>query len=264
MKYLWLLCWFPVLLSAQVDSVQAYNEAGTDTEVYWEDEAEEVLEAEKLPYVPPPIEPIEARPIAEKNWQDATTGLDYSNDVPNKKKETEKKPIEESAPSTNWGAWAQGLGVIFQTLAILLALGLIAYGIYWMMQAPKNKTLASDGTEITLANLDQYVLETDLERFLREAKASANWPLAIRLYFLLIIKQLSDNGTIRWAKEKTNRDYLRETNTHPLGADFRNITRQYERIWYGNQGLDSEAFVALEPDFQALLTSLQKVSPPKV
>lgn len=264
MKYLLLLFWFPVVLSAQADSVLVYYDEDAEPEVLWQEEAESSFEAEKVPYVPPPIQPIKARPIAEKNWKDATKGLDYSNDVPKKKKEeVQKEPKKESSPAMNWGALAQSLGFLFQILAILLALGLISYGIYWMMQAPKNKALARDGTEITLANLDHYVLETDLNRFLREAKAAANWSLAIRLYFLLIIKQLSDNGSIRWAKEKTNRDFLRETNAHPLGPDIRSITRQYERIWYGNQGLDAQTFVALEADFQALLSSLQKAALPK-
>jgi len=122
-----------------------------------------------------------------------------------------------------------------------------------MMQTPRNRVLSRDGTEITLANLDEYIHETDLERFLREALASSNWPLAVRLYFLQTIKQLSEKGVIVWSKEKTNRDYLREMRSHRLSTQFRDTTRQYERVWYGNQEISAADFALLEPEFKALL-----------
>ena len=147
----------------------------------------------------------------------------------------------------------KGLGAFMQILAVLFALAVIAYGIYWMMQAPRNRAIARDGTEITLANLDEYIHETDLERYLREAIGSANWPLAVRLYFLQSIKQLSEKEAIAWSKEKTNRDYLREMREHPLGLQFRSATRQYERVWYGNQPLSAQEFAQMEPEFKKLL-----------
>ena len=147
----------------------------------------------------------------------------------------------------------QGLGSFLQVMAVIFALGVIAYGIYWMMQAPRNRTISRDGTEITLANLDEYIHDTDLERFLREALAGSNWPLAVRLYFLQTIKRLTEKEAIVWSKEKTNRDYLREMRGHRLATHFKDVMRQYERVWYGNQPLSAAEFARLEPEFKALL-----------
>ena len=69
-------------------------------------------------------------------------------------------------------------------------------------------------------NLDQYIHETDLERFLREALAQGNYTLAIRLYYLQVIKDLSAKSAIRWSREKTNRDYQRELRSHRLAEPF--------------------------------------------
>jgi hypothetical protein len=179
--------------------------------------------------------------------------MDYSKDVPKPPKERKKRENNLPSPGLDWTGMTQGLGSFLQVLAVIFALCVIAYGIYWMMQAPRNRTLARDGTEITLANLDEYIHETDLERFLREALAASNWPLAVRLYFLQTIKQLSEKEAIKWSKEKTNRDYLREMRGHRLWEAFRDVTRQYERVWYGNQALTSEEFARLEPEFKALL-----------
>lgn len=211
---------------------------------------------ERRPYSPPSLEPIALQEVHEKDWEEAVGGLDYSKDVPKPPKERKKPASSEPSPAYDWTGWTQGLGTFLQILAILLALGMIAYGIYWMMQAPRNRSISKDGTEITLANLDAYIHETDLERFLREALAASNWTLALRLYFLQVIKQLSVKEAIVWSKEKTNRDYLREMRTHPLHAEFRDATHQYEQVWYGNQPLSAEAFTRLEPEFKRLLAEI--------
>jgi len=67
---------------------------------------------------------------------------------------------------------------------------------------------------------------------------------------------LSEKEAIVWSKEKTNRDYLREMRGHRLGTQFRDVTRQYERVWYGNQPLTVEEFARLEPEFKAILEKI--------
>ncbi len=258
MKYILFFLLFPFTLSAQVeemleDSLQAV-EITADT-AYFEEELEEV-DYVREPYKAPPLAPIALREVPADEWDKAAKRMDYSNDVPKPPKERKKREPNEPEPSFDWTGLTQGLGSFLQVLAVIFALCMIAYGIYWMMQAPRNRTVSRDGTEITLANLDEYIHETDLDRFLREALAASNWPLAVRLYFLQTIKQLSEKEAIVWSKEKTNRDYLREMRGHRLGTQFRDVTRQYERVWYGNQPITVEEFARLEPEFKAILEKI--------
>lgn len=245
-----LVCSFPLLAQQEgviIDSVYVVdNEAITD-------DMEQLVSSTTVrpPYTAPPLDPLPAREVPPKKWDEASKDLDYSRDRPRERKEPKQREASDSG--WNWDGFGQGFGIVLQLIAVLFALALIAYGIYWMMQMPRNKTLARDGTEITLANLDAYIHETDLERYLREALAAANWPLALRLYFLQTIKMLSESGAITWSREKTNRDYLWEMRGHPLGTHFRNVTRHYERVWYGNQPLSAEEFARLEPELKALL-----------
>ena len=247
---------FPLALSAQIeetleDSLQEPEVVG-DTS-YLEDDEMEEEDYVREPYSTPPLAPVALRDLRSDQWDKATDGMDYSKDVPKPPKERKKRDPSQPEPPFDWTGLTQGLGTLLQTLAVLFALAIIAYGIYWMMQTPRNRGISRDGTEITLANLDEYIHETDLDRFLREALAASNWPLAVRLYFLQTIKQLSEKEAIVWSKEKTNRDYLSEMRNHPLSTQFRDATRQYERVWYGNQPITSEAFARLEPEFKALL-----------
>ncbi len=195
--------------------------------------------------------PVVLRPVSEGRWRDASGTLDYSDDKWKEPKKRSSAPVSGPAPSArdwtlNTGAW----GYALQVLAIILAVALIAFGIYKMLQQPRNRALARDGVEITLDNLEEYLHETDLDRFLRAALAEKNYALALRLYYLQIIKDLSSKGAINWAKEKTNRDYLREMRTHPMAEPFRTATRTFERVWYGNLDLNEATFKSLEPDFK--------------
>ena len=209
-------------------------------------------------------QPVERRVVSEQQWKKSTGGLDYSRDLPAVgKPQPNRAPVSGSGaanrPDFNWNTsfWA---GIV-QVLAILVAVTLIGYGIYRMLQEPRNRLIARDGAEITVENLETYLHETDLSRFLNEALAQQNYPLAIRLYFLQIIKALSQNGAISWSKEKTNRDYLREMRAHRLSQPFGQATRHFERIWYGNAPLDAGQFARLEPEFRTLLTMIHSPIP---
>lgn len=203
---------------------------------------------------------VERRAVPEQAWQKAAEGLDYSRDLPAQPKPKKERSGDRSSRTgssgSDWSAMSRFWGNFFQVLAILIACAAIAYGIYWMIRQPRNRRIARDGAEITLDNLDAYIHETDLDRFLREALAQRNYPLAVRIYFLQIIKDLSQKGAIRWSKEKTNRDYLREMYGHTLAQPFREATRAFEYTWYGNTPLSETEFKRLEPAFKSLLARI--------
>ena len=255
MKYILFLLIFLLPSGAfaqESDSLSA--EEAADTIYNYEESEEDYLAAERPPYHPPQLEPVALRKIDAQNWDDATGGLDYSKDKPEPPKTTPPPP--DITPSFDWTAATQGLGSFFQALAILLAVAAIAYGIWRMLEAPRNRMIARDGVEITLNNLDDYLHETDLDRFLREALAQGNFPLAVRLYYLQIIKNLSEKNAIKWSREKTNRDYQRELRGHRLAEPFREATRMYERVWYGNQSLTAEGYAGMEVKLKEMLAGL--------
>jgi hypothetical protein len=252
MKYL--IVFFLLLnsvLHAQTDSVTIAPEETMESM-----QADLVPVEEREPYTPPPAKPVAMREVENQQWDKATAGLDYSKDVPAPPKEPETPVNTPQMPSFNWGGLASWLGQILQVLAIIAAIAGIAYGIYRALNAPRNRQISRDGVEITIDNVEQYIHESDLDRFLREALAAGNYALAIRLYYLQTIKQLSETGAIRWSREKTNRDYLRETRTHRSAEAFRAATRIYERVWYGNQRIGEPDYRQLEPTFKNLLSSL--------
>lgn len=244
---------FPLYAIAQGDTLWEGTEGPLETD----GETGEIFQTEEIaPYHAPPLPDMAARPIEKDAWDKATGKLDYSKDVPEPPKEESMPQGGPSFDGAGWTAATQQLGLILQGLAIAIAVAGIAYGIYRMLKAPRNRQIARDGVTITLDNLEEYLHETDLDRFLKEALAKEDYAQAIRLYYLQVIKSLSAKNAIKWSPEKTNRDYLRETREHRLGGQFREATLVYERTWYGNQVLTGQHFIGMEPQFKNLLAAI--------
>ncbi|MGI9158456.1 MAG: hypothetical protein ACR2K1_01755, partial [Saprospiraceae bacterium] len=145
------------------------------------------------------------RRIEPADWERASKGLDYSKDIPKKS----PPPTESTEPSgADWTQQTEMLGTLLQILAIAAAVALLGYGIFRMLNAPQNKQITRTGEVITLENLEQHLDETDIDPFLQAALKAQNYALAVRLYYLQIIKNLAAGRLLRWSKEKTNRDYL--------------------------------------------------------
>ena len=51
-------------------------------------------------------------------------------------------------------------------------------------------------TQNIITDLEERPMESDLERYLREALASKNYRLAIRIYYLMMLKSLHEKSLI--------------------------------------------------------------------
>ena len=56
----------------------------------------------------------------------------------------------------------------------------------------------------------ENIEDVDIESLLARAREEGNFKIAIRLYYLLLLKKLHTLNVIVWKKDKTNRDYLSE------------------------------------------------------
>jgi hypothetical protein len=87
---------------------------------------------------------------------------------------------------------------------------------------------------------------------IKEAINQKNYRLAIRYYYLLSLKHLTESDSIAWQPQKTNEDYISEIETDHIKTDFKNITRIYDYVWYGEFNVDVLKFEALKLPFEDL------------
>ncbi len=216
---------------------------------------------------------IESHQFDYDNWAETIDGIDYSQsyrkdedydedfgDTPGGEKKKKKSEENLGGSSPFWNMFVK---ILFISLGVALLLFVVISIIKGNIFRPRSKDFSSEKTKFSLETVEDNIHESDLDRFIKEALAEENYALAIRLYYLAIIKELSINRIIKWKRDKTNRDYLRELKGYDLSRDFRDATRIFERIWYGNGKLLQSDFQQIQPRFQQLINNarnLQKQS----
>ena len=97
---------------------------------------------------------------------------------------------------------------------------------------------------------------SELEIKIKKAKESNNYRVATRLYFVWIIKELSDKSYITWKRRKTNYHYHLEVEGKPFSEDFGISVKNYEFIWYGKYEISREEFTVVEKHFKRLIKKI--------
>ncbi len=202
-------------------------------------------------------EPIAANKIDRSKWESIVKGIDYTETF---KQKEEEKP-EKNRGSANWNF--DLIGGIIKFLIIALGIGLIVFILVKVLStnsifAKKDKNISSKAAIYDLEEIEENLMETELDGSIQKAIDDGNYALAIRLYYLSIIRELSLAKALDWKKEKTNFQYLRELNNHPLKDSFKNATNVFERIWYGEEELPANRFRAIVPEFEQLLEASRK------
>jgi hypothetical protein len=209
---------------------------------------------------------IQERKFAKENWEKVIEGIDY-NEVQKKKEEDSNKNISDSRTSSpsrsprsysgesgNGAFWANFFKVLFIIIVIIVIAFIVSNflgaGIF---TSPKNRKVKNSDNIITVDNIEEHFHESDLDRFIREATAQGQYALAIRLYYLAIIKELSLSKAILWKKDKTNKDYIRELRKTNMSQSFREATSIFERVWYGEGELKELDYKDVKPKFEALI-----------
>ena len=190
---------------------------------------------------------IEKTNVDEKAWRKATKGLEYT--VPKKRRTRSLAP----APSGKLGGDGR---VVLTILVIILAGVLIAFAIAyftgWVSLGAKEK----DGKTVSIEDIENNIFETDLEAMIRQALSKQDYKLAVRLYFLSILKELSIQKKIRWKKDKTNRAYAFELIGTPMHLPFQKLALIFDRIRYGGEDLDQSSFKGIEPAFTGFIKEI--------
>ncbi len=268
MKYLVFLLFFSVYtegpLWAQKPTILEENLSVDSADIYNNVEGDTAVDDREYPLISPYAaaqdkynkEAIDRRDIDGEKWRKATEGIDYSADK-----------VEKQKQRNSGGDGSNALaGVFLAFLKWFFIIGgvvLMAFLIYRFIGEgnifdARSRKLGLASEEIDLNNIEENLETAELDPIIKKAIAAKNFPLAIRLYYLAILKELTLAGAIVWKKDKTNRIYVQEMQPHPLMETFRTVTAIFERVWYGDTPLDETGFQSIQPSFQNLLNETRK------
>lgn len=163
----------------------------------------------------------------------------------------------------NWlfGAYEPGGFVAFMIrlipyLIIFLVVGFVIWLFYKLN--PGSRLLRSKEDPGVFFTEEEEIIRTkDIKRLIKKALDNKEYRLAVRYYYLLILKRLTDAQLIEYEFDKTNSDYIREISSEGIGQNFIKATNLYDYIWYGN-------FEVTETDYykaQSTFTNLESQIP---
>ncbi|MEN9611100.1 MAG: hypothetical protein RLZZ628_1914, partial [Bacteroidota bacterium] len=192
------------------------------------------------------------RDLDPQKWEEITKNIDYSVERAKVEKQKQQqngklggasaRPRAAFDPKT-LGIWADIIKWIF----ISLTVGLLAFLILKMINAgnlfaPKSRKITLNTDALNLEDLEANLETADIDPHLQKAIDNKDFTLAIRLYYLYILKELTLSNLIRWKKDKTNQHYLFELREQNHFDTFKQATLIFERVWYGNSVFDESAF----------------------
>ncbi len=134
--------------------------------------------------------------------------------------------------------------------------------IYFIVRAYLNKEgqwvfgKSSDKSIIPVTDIESNLQVVDFERMIDQAENQNEFRLAIRYYYLWLLKKLSKADLIEYDQEKTNLDYQNEIRSQKLKSDFSYTSYLYNYIWYGHFDVTRGQFKQARRAFDKLLKSL--------
>ncbi len=105
---------------------------------------------------------------------------------------------------------------------------------------------------------EEDIHEVDLEKLLQEAKNNNNYRLAIRYYYLIVLKTLSTHKLIDYHKDKTNTEYKFELEKGKVREQFSYLSYIYTYVWYGEFEVNPSDFSNIEKKYTSFKNSIQK------
>lgn len=135
--------------------------------------------------------------------------------------------------------------------------------VYFIFKAIINKEgtwvfgKSSDKIIIPVTHDEANIQTTNFQELIRHAEAKNNFRLAIRYYYLLMLKELALAELIHYDVEKTNSDYTNEISDQVIKDKFGYTTYLYNYIWYGEFDVDNLQFNTAKQAFIQFLNYLK-------
>lgn len=106
-------------------------------------------------------------------------------------------------------------------------------------------------------DIERNLQHVDFEKLIGATLKSGDQRLAIRYYYLWLLKKMSERDIIDWNPEKTNSDYFYEIKNEALRQDFTYASYLYNYIWYGEFEITQSGFENIRKTFENTLQSVR-------
>jgi hypothetical protein len=145
-----------------------------------------------------------------------------------------------------------GLAYIFIAIVALVLITIIILLVVNLIKNQEDNKTVKLPAKINRESAYEDIETADLDNDLGDALSSGEFKYAVRIKYLIVIRLLNEHKLIHWKKEKTNGNYLREMNGKKEFEIFRNLTLNFERIWYGEIPITEKEYSGMIPVFEQI------------
>lgn len=210
-----------------------------------------------------------------ERWEEIREELDYVEDPDQKRRreeaEAKQKAEEDDEPwwDGDFGDWDIDLSMSEPVSYLILGLLLlpIGYLVYRILgDIDMRRRTKREGNEeeerITLEEIEEEKLVASgvSLSLLERAERARQFDVAVRLLYIQLLKSLQDAGQIKYRRDFSNRDYQRQLAGTDLVTDFRGVTYDYERFWFGKYPIDRLSYRLVQRKFNALNERLARLN----
>ncbi len=144
-------------------------------------------------------------------------------------------------------------GLLF--IALILVFALILY----FVNRSGNKAMIVPDINVVRRKAsfsDEDLHEINFEVEIRKTIAENQLRRAVRLYYLFVLKRLTDRSIITWGVDKTNHHYEQEIQDSGLKQNFIRLSLIFDFIWYGDFPIGEIEFKSIKQEFDSMLEKL--------
>lgn len=143
--------------------------------------------------------------------------------------------------------------IILIVAVVYLAVTLLNEGNTGWFSTKRNTSLADHKSfNVDTASNDDFIA------LISKAEEQNNYRLAIRYYFLFILKTMSSKNLIKIEEDKTNSEYLREINNQKIENQFSSALYIFNYTWYGEFEVNKLQYKAAKTSLKSFLKHLRK------
>jgi hypothetical protein len=197
----------------------------------------------------------------EDRHQELREDLSYQQDK--KEADLDEEDLENWWDFEGYENWSFDLssGTSIIILVLLLAgLGFLIFRILGDVEMRKRtRGEEEEQDEINIDDLEEELLVAEgvSVSLLERAERAGQYDVAVRLLYIQLLKELQDGRLIKYRRDFSNRDYQRQLRGTAFLEDFREVTADYERFWYGKYPIERLGYRLVYGKFTTLNASIQ-------
>lgn len=180
----------------------------------------------------------------QPKWQQLISdkAFNYKNELERKDVVRENKPNAFENMLRDIGRF---LGNDSLWRVIWIMLGIVAIYVVYKLVLSNEHTLFGRKKKAIDTGAEDGVEQMGIsnwEALLQKAVADNDLQLAVRYSYMWLLQMLQESELIEYREDKTNFDYYKELQQTAYKQPFKQISRQYEYVHYGNYPLSAAAY----------------------